>query len=99
MDLNMLRRPRRNRKSENIRRLVRETVVGTGDLVWPVFVHAGSDDQEVASMPGVVRYSVDSLVRACVEAQALGIPAIGIFPSIESSLKDANGTHGLSVDN
>ena len=99
MDLTLLRRPRRNRKSENIRRLVRETVVGTGDLVWPVFVHAGADDQDVASMPGVVRYSVDSLVRACAEAQALGIPAIGIFPSIETSLKDAEGTHGLSVDN
>ena len=99
MDLNLLRRPRRNRKSENIRRLVRETKVESGDLVWPVFVHAGAGDQPVASMPGVVRYSVDSLVRASTEAQSLGIPAIGIFPSIDSSLKDANGSHGLSPDN
>ena len=50
-------------------------------------------------MPGVVRYSVDSLVRACAEAQGLGIPAVGIFPSIEPSLKNALGSHGLSDDN
>lgn len=50
-------------------------------------------------MPGVVRHSVDSLVRACAEAQALGIPAVAIFPSIETSLKDAMGTHGLSDEN
>ena len=99
MDLKILRRPRRNRRSGNIRRLVRETVLGTGDLVWPVFVHAGVDNQDIASMPGVVRYSVDSLVRACAEAQELGIPAVGIFPAIEPSLKDPFGTHGLSSDN
>ena len=50
-------------------------------------------------MPGIVRSSVDSLVRACAEAQLLGIPAVAIFPSIEPSLKDELGSHGLSDDN
>jgi len=50
-------------------------------------------------MPGVVRYPIDSLVRACAEAQSLGLPAVAIFPSIEPAVKDALGSHGLSDDN
>jgi len=79
--------------------MLRETVVTTADLVWPVFVHAGKENQEIASMPGVVRYSLDHLVAACEEAAQLGIPAVAIFPSIDPGLKDATGSHGLSPEN
>jgi len=79
--------------------MVRETVVTTADLVWPVFVHAGKEDQFVDSMPGVVRFSVENLVAACAGAAELGIPAVAIFPSIDPGLKDATGSHGLSPDN
>ena len=79
--------------------MVRETVVTTADLVWPVFVHAGKENQEIASMPGVVRYSLDHLVAACEGAAQLGMPAVAIFPSIDPGLKDATGSHGVSPEN
>src|SRR5690348_13279571 len=67
--LGLTHRPRRNRKSEWARRLVRENVLTTDDLIWPVFVIDGEKRTEpVASMPGVVRYSVDEAVRATEHA-------------------------------
>ena len=99
MSLGILQRPRRNRRSVNLRRLVRETRVLKEDLIWPLFVHAGTDDQPVDSMPGVSRLSMDSLIAACGKALELGIPAVAIFPCIDSSLKDAEGSHALAVEN
>ncbi|MEI6278831.1 MAG: porphobilinogen synthase [Verrucomicrobiae bacterium] len=99
MSQKLPRRPRRLRRTDAIRRLVRETRLSVSDLIWPLFVHAGTKSVEVASMPGVLRHSLDSLVRSCSEAEQLGIPAVAIFPSIDPSLKDPGGTHGLSPDN
>ena len=99
MSLGILQRPRRNRRSVNLRRLVRETRVLKEDLIWPLFVHAGTDDQPVVSMPGVSRLSMNSLISACGKALELGIPAVAIFPCIDSSLKDADGSHALAVEN
>ncbi len=96
---NLLRRPRRLRRTDAVRRLVRETHLRIDDLIWPIFVHAGADSHEIPSMPGVVRHSLSSLLRACDEAGRLGIPAVAIFPCIEPSLKDAEGTYGVSPDN
>lgn len=79
--------------------MVRENHVQTGDLIWPLFVHAGNQAVPVESMPGVFRNSMESLLHCCREAVEWGIPAVAIFPSIESSLKDASGSHGLSQDN
>ena len=74
-------RMRRNRKSEWARRLVRENVLTTDDLIWPLFVTAGSGVSEpIASMPGVNRLSVDRIGAAAQEAEALGIPCVAIFP-------------------
>lgn len=74
-------RPRRARKSAALRALVRENSISTDDLIWPVFVREGVDIEEpIASMPGVVRRSVDKIATAAREAHALGIPAICIFP-------------------
>lgn len=97
--LNILRRPRRLRRTDALRRLVRETHLSVNDLIWPLFVHAGSDSEEVASMPGVMRHSLDSLLKACGEAARLGIPAVAIFPSIAPELKDPIGSHGLDPEN
>lgn len=92
-------RPRRNRRSENIRRLVRENSVSVDHLIWPVFVHGGNTDIDIPSMPGVQRFSLPSLLKACVQASALGIPAVAVFPVIEPSAKDPLGAWGLSDDN
>jgi porphobilinogen synthase len=73
-------RPRRLRLSENIRRLIRETRLTLDDLIYPIFVRYGENIvEEVPSMPGVYRYSVDKVVDAVKEVRDLGIPAIILF--------------------
>jgi porphobilinogen synthase len=94
------RRMRRNRKADWTRRLVRETELSVDDLIWPIFLVAGSGISEpIAAMPGVNRMSIDKAVEAAKEAAGLGIPAIATFPNEELSLRDETGSHSLSADN
>jgi porphobilinogen synthase len=90
---------RRLRRSDGLRRMVRETRIEVADLVYPLFVHAGDGNEPVPSMPGVERRSVKDLVRECREAFDLGIPAAAVFPVIDPAKKDARGTLALSSDN
>ena len=92
-------RLRRNRASEGLRRMTRETRLDVADLVYPLFVHGGDHNEPVASMPGVERRNVKDLVRECREAFDLGIPAVAVFPVIDPAHKDAKGSHALSPDN
>lgn len=92
-------RLRRNRASEGLRRMTRETRLDVADLVYPLFVHGGEGREPVPSMPGVARRGVKELLRECREAFDLGIPAVAIFPVIAPPMKDAGGTHALSPDN
>lgn len=93
-------RPRRNRRSDWARRLTRETVLTPDDLIWPLFVVEGKGVREpVASMPGVVRYSVDEAVTAVAEAAKLGIPAIALFPYTNPKLRDERGSEAINPDN
>ena len=95
-----LTRFRRARQSEAIRRLVRENILAVNDFIWPIFVRDGEGIEEpVPSMPGVVRRSVDLIAKAAVEAQALGIPAICIFPNTDSSLKTEDCAEAWNPDN
>lgn len=81
-------RLRRTRRTPALRELTRETVLGVGDLIWPVFIRDGENIEEpVPSMPGVVRRSIDLTVKAAEEAAALGIPAICLFPYTDPALK------------
>ena len=83
-----VRRMRRNRRDDFSRRLVRENVLTTNDLIYPVFVIDGKNRREaVASMPGVERVSPDLLTAVAERCVALGVPAIAIFPVIDQSLK------------
>ena len=98
--LELPHRPRRNRKSEWARRLVREHVLTTDDLIWPIFLVEGSGRRDpVASMPGVDRYSIDEAVRAAARAHDLGIPAIALFPYTQVGLRDPHGSEALNEDN
>ncbi|NPA40650.1 MAG: porphobilinogen synthase [Aquificae bacterium] len=73
-------RPRRLRRNENIRRLVRENRITLDDLIYPIFVRYGENIvEEVPSMPGVFRYSVDKVADAVKEVRDLGIPAVILF--------------------
>ena len=86
-------RMRRLRQADWSRRLVRETVLTPADLIWSMVVHDGPEPEiPIASMPGSPRFSVKRAADAAKEAEALGIPAIAIFPYIDGSLKDARGT-------
>src|ERR1700716_1314622 len=98
--LGLTERPRRNRRSEWSRRMVRENVLTTNDLIWPLFVTDGSKLRvPVASMPGIERLSVDEAVREAVRAAALDIPCIALFPYTDGGLRDDAGSEALNPDN
>jgi len=81
-------RLRRLRRTAALRELSRETRLAAGNLIWPVFLREGEGIEEpVASMPGVVRRSLDRVVAAAREAAALGIPALCLFPYTEPALR------------
>lgn len=98
--LDLTVRPRRNRKAEWARRLVRENVLTTDDLIWPLFVIDGDNTRTaITSMPGVERISVDQAVRDAERAVKLNIPCIALFPYTEPSLRDEEGSEALNADN
>jgi len=98
--LDLAIRPRRNRKAEWARRLVRENVLTTNDLIWPLFVVDGNNTRTpVASMPGVDRLTVDQAVRDAERAMKLEIPCIALFPYTEASLRDETGSEALNPNN
>jgi porphobilinogen synthase len=92
-------RLRRNRQQPWTRRLVAENRLSVDDLIWPLFVHDREHDEPVASMPGVSRLSLQSLVSAALQAVDLGIPAIAVFPVIDSACKDLDGSLAADPDN
>jgi porphobilinogen synthase len=89
-------RPRRLRRSEALRGLVRETRLAAAGLIYPMFVCPGTNvRKEVSSMPGVHQQSADRIVEECREVEALGLPGVILFGLPES--KDARGTSSLSA--
>lgn len=92
-------RPRRLRKTENIRRLVRETLITKNDLIYPLFVCEGKDIKKpIASMPGNFQMSIDNLVKEAQDVDRLGIPAIILFgiPAKKDALgSDATSHNGI----
>ncbi|MFD2873582.1 porphobilinogen synthase [Mucilaginibacter ximonensis] len=89
----MLQRPRRNRKSEVIRQMVQETHVSAANLIFPLFIVEGENQKsEVASMPGIYRYSIDNLLREVESCMSLGLKAFDLFPNISEELKDKYAT-------
>ena len=93
-------RMRRNRMKAFARQMIAENRLSVDDLIWPMFVIEGTNlSEDVVSMPGVSRLSIDRLLDQAKEAHELGIPAIAIFPSIDSSLKDEAGSLARDGDN
>jgi porphobilinogen synthase len=92
-------RLRRLRQADWIRRLVRESAVTPSDLIWSMVVHDGEAARvPVPSMPGVERLSVREAAKSAVQARALGIPAIAVFPHIDGRKKNAAGTEAGNPD-
>ena len=91
------RRMRRARRDDFTRRLVREARLAPEDLILPVFVREGANVAEaVATMPGVTRVSVDRLFPIVEQALTLGIPAIALFPAVDSALKTAGAEEAFN---
>ena len=89
----MLQRPRRNRKSEVIRQMVQETHLSAANLIFPLFIIDGDNKKiEVASMPGIYRYSIDNLLCEVESCLKLGLNAFDLFPNIDEALKDKYAT-------
>ena len=85
-------RPRRNRRDDFTRRLVREHTLTVDDFIYPVFIAEGKGlKQPVPSMPGVERHSIDTLLPVAEQCLELGIPVLSLFPAIESSEKTPDG--------
>jgi porphobilinogen synthase len=90
-------RPRRARRSDFARRMVRENVLTADDFIYPIFIVEGTGvKQAVASMPGVHRVSLDGALQAAADCIALGVPVLALFPVIDASLKDPRGSEALN---
>jgi porphobilinogen synthase len=93
-------RPRRNRKSEAVRNMLRENLLTPKDLIAPLFVIDGKDKrEEISSMPGICRFSIDQLVKEAKELWELGVPCVSLFPALEDSLKNETATESYNPDN
>ncbi len=89
MKIDIPARPRRNRATENVRNLVRENILQVSDLIMPLFVIEGENlRQPVDSMPGIDRLTPDLIVTKCKALNALGVPAVVLFPALDDSVKD-----------
>ena len=92
-------RPRRLRHTETLRRMVRETALSVNDLIYPLFVMAGEGQrEEVVSMPGCYRFTLDLLFQEVREVYELGIGAIALFPLIPYDQKDNAGTESYNFN-
>lgn len=98
--LDIIRRPRRNRKSAAIRALSQETRLHPSNLVSPLFVIDGqSRREEIKSMPGISRFSLDLLIKEAVELYSLGVQALDLFIYVSPEKKDRYGTEALRSGN
>jgi porphobilinogen synthase len=93
-------RPRRNRRADWSRRLVRETSLSVDDLILPIFLIEGMRMRiPVAAMPGVDRLSIDLAVKVAEDAASLGLPAVALFPYSDLSLRDERATESYNPGN
>ncbi|WP_284376059.1 porphobilinogen synthase [Amylibacter marinus] len=93
-------RPRRLRQSDWMRRLISETQLSVNDLIWPLFITEGTNvKEEIPSMPGVYRYSIDLALEAVNEAANLDIPMVALFPHTDAALKTPSCDEAFNPDN
>ena len=93
-------RLRRNRKKEWSRRLVQESALSPSDLIWPIFICEGKNIKEqINTMPGVYKYSIDRLEKLVESAVVKKIPMIALFPNIPNSKKNQRGSEALNKNN
>lgn len=95
--INLIQRPRRNRKSSAMRSLVQETILTPQSFVYPVFIIEGKNKTEpIVSMPGISRMSIDLVVKEAKELVKLGISGIALFPNISNSKKNSTAAESTN---
>ena len=87
----MRQRPRRNRKNPVLRAIASETVLSADRFIYPLFIHEGSEEVPIASMPGCHRHSPDGLLREVEGALEDGVRNIVLFPAVDEALKNSTG--------
>jgi porphobilinogen synthase len=96
--MDLIYRPRRNRKTEAVRAFHRETVLSPDHLIYPVFIHDGQGTQPIASMPGCSRLSLDALLAEAEGALSEGVHAMVLFPAIADALKSSQGEESYNPE-
>ncbi len=91
-------RPRRNRKSDAIRGLCRETRLSKESLIYPLFIHDKPTNEPIDSMPGCMRWSINGILEEIADANSVGINSIILFPAIEDTLKSSNAEECFNDD-
>ncbi len=98
--MKLTKRPRRNRKNATLRHWRQDTELSRKDFVYPLFLVDGNNQkQEIASMPGQYRWSVDQVLNVCEQTLKKGVGAVALFPSIEDSLKNSKASEALNPSN
>jgi porphobilinogen synthase len=98
--MTILKRPRRNRKSQVVRNLVEETQVRVENLIYPMFMLEGQNvEQEIKSMPGISRLSADLLVKEMTSCFEVGVKTFCLFPLVNEQHKDQTGSYSLRAEN
>ena len=92
-------RPRRNRQTKWTRSLVQENHLLVSDLIWPLFVQEETGKTPISSMPGQYRHGINSLIEQVKKAQALGIPAVALFPQTPQDKKSPDGEEAYNPNN
>lgn len=96
----MYSRPRRNRATAAIRSMVQETRLDVANLIYPLFMEDGKNIKKpIPSLPGIFRYSLDTLLKEIEESVALGIQSFVLFPAVNDSLKDKTASYSYHSDN
>ena len=90
--MELIYRPRRLRRSAALRSMVRENILNSTDFIYPLFIHEGDGVEPIGAMPGINRWSLDSLIGEAQRAWELGIKCIVLFPKISDSLKTFDGS-------
>jgi len=91
-------RPRRNRKSEAVRRMVRENSLSPADFIYPLFIHDEDSNVLIASMPGCERHSLASMVAEAKDAWQYGVRSFVVFPKVDDALKSNRGEEAYNPD-
>ncbi|KAJ1436093.1 delta-aminolevulinic acid dehydratase [Ochromonadaceae sp. CCMP2298] len=96
--VNQRARPRRNRKSEAMRGLVRENIVTPRDFIYPLFIHEAQGKEEISSMPGTFRHSLKSMMEEVEEAVQYGVKCFILFPKVPDALKSNYGEEAYNIN-